>query len=65
MRKLEGGGLLMAGILLIIVGIVLRWDLIDWLINATGLILIIIGVILGIIGLIQSFSGGGRRSSEF
>ena len=65
MRKLEGGGLLMAGILLIIVGIVLRWDLIDWLINATGLILIIIGVILGIIGLIQTFSGGGRRSSEF
>ena len=65
MRKLEGGGLLMAGILLIIVGIVLRWDLIDWLINATGLILIIIGVILGIIGLIQTFSGGGRKSSEF
>jgi hypothetical protein len=65
MRKLEGGGLLVAGILLLIVGIVLRWDLIDWLIDATGLILIIIGVILGIIGLIQTFSGGGRKSSEF
>jgi hypothetical protein len=65
MRKLEGGGLLVAGILLLIVGIVLQRDLIDWLIDATGLILIIIGVILGIIGLIQTFSGGGRKSSEF
>jgi len=65
MRRLEGSGLLMAGVLLLIVGIVLRWDLIDWLIDATGLILIVIGVILGIIGLIQTFSGGGQKSSEF
>ena len=65
MRRLEGSGLLMAGVLLLIVGIVLRWDLIDWLIDATGLILIVIGVILGIIGLIQTFSGAGQKSSEF
>ena len=65
MRRLEGSGLLMAGVLLLIVGIVLRWDLIDWLIDASGLILIVIGVILGIIGLIQTFSGGGQKSSEF
>jgi uncharacterized membrane protein SirB2 len=65
MRRLEGSGLLIAGILLLIVGIVLRWDLIDWLIDATGLILIVIGVILGIIGLIQTFSGGDKRSSDF
>ena len=66
MRKLGGSGLFLAGIILLILGIVLRWDLIKWLIDATGLVLIIVGVILGIIGLIQMFSGGGGRSrSEY
>ena len=66
MRKLGGSGLFLAGIILLILGIVLRWDLIKWLIDATGLVLIIVGVILGIIGLIQMFSGGGRSSrSEY
>ena len=66
MRRVGGSGLFFAGIILLILGIVLRWDLIKWLIDATGLVLIIVGVILGIIGLIQMFSGGGRRrSSEY
>lgn len=64
MRRVGGSGLFFAGIILLILGIVLRWDLIKWLIDATGLVLIIVGVILGIIGLIQMFSGGGRRSSS-
>ena len=57
MRRVGGSGLFFAGIILLILGIVLRWDLIKWLIDATGLVLIIVGVILGIIGLIQMFSG--------
>lgn len=63
MNKLEGSGLILAAIVLVILGVVLRWDLIDWLIDATGLLLIVVGVILGIVGLIQMLSGGRRKSS--
>ena len=54
----------MVGLIILILGIVLRLDLIKWLIDATGLVLIIIGAIIGIIGLIQMFTGGGERSSS-
>ncbi len=46
-----------------ILGAVLRWDLIDWLIDTTGLILILIGVVLLIIGGIQMLSN--KNSSDF
>ena len=49
----------------LIVGIVLRWDLIDWLIDAAGLVLIIVGIILIVIGVVQAFSGGGRKSGGY
>jgi|TARA_B100001971_G_scaffold26937_1_gene21287 hypothetical protein len=52
----------MAGAMFIIVGVILRWDLIDWLIDATGFILIMIGAVMGVIGLITMFSGGGKKS---
>ena len=65
MSRLGGSGILVMGILLLIVGIVLRWDLIDWLIDAAGLVLIIIGIILIVIGVVQAFSGGGRKSGGY
>ena len=64
MGKVGGGGLFIVGLVILILGIVLRWDLIDWLIDTTGLVLIIIGAIIGIIGLVQMFTGGGERSSS-
>ena len=64
MRRARGGSLVLAAIVLMIVGVVLRWDLIDWLIDATGFILIVIGAVMGIIGLIQLFTGGGRGSQS-
>ena len=64
MKKAGGAGLFMVGLVMLILGIVLRWDLIDWLIDTTGLVLIIIGAIIGIIGLVQMFTGGGERSSS-
>ena len=64
MGKAAGSSLLLAGIVLVILGAVLRWDLIDWLINLTGLILILIGVVLGIIGLVQMVSGNKGTSSD-
>ncbi|MCH7801550.1 MAG: hypothetical protein IIC24_08430 [Chloroflexi bacterium] len=65
MGKAAGSSLLLAGIVLVILGAVLRWDLIDWLINLTGLILILIGVVLGIIGLVQMMSGNKGTSSDW
>ena len=62
MSKLQGSGLIMAGSVFIIVGVILRWGLIDWLIAATGFVLIMIGVVMGVIGLIKMFSGGGKKS---
>ena len=65
MKKVQGAGFFVVGAVLIILGVILRWDLIDWLIDATGLLLIVMGAIAGIIGLIQMFSGRGQRSSEY
>lgn len=65
MRRVGGGSLILAGIILIILGAVLRWDLIDWLIDATGFVLIVVGIVVGIVGLIQMLTGGGRRTSDY
>ena len=65
MNKLRGAGFLVVGAVLFTLGIILKLDLIDWLIDATGFVLIVIGAIAGIIGLIQMFSGRGQRSSEY
>ena len=64
MGKLGGSSLVIAGIVLLLLGFILRWDLIDWLINATGMILIILGIVLVVWGAIQMFSGRGRGSYD-
>jgi len=65
MNKVRGAGFLAVGAVFFTLGIILRLELIDWLIDATGFVLIVIGAIAGIIGLIQMFSGRGQRSSEY
>ena len=64
MSKIGGGGLLLAGIFLIFLGIVIQSDILSRLLDLLGIIVIIIGAILGVIGLIQVFTGGGRGSSS-
>ena len=63
MGKLGGSGLFIAGIVLAFLGFVLTWDLIDWLIQMTGYILIVVGIILLVVGLIQMLSGKSGGSS--
>ena len=66
MRRLEGSSLILLAILLVIFGVFLRWDLVDWIIDAAGFLLIVLGIILGVVGLIQVLTGGGKRSrSDF
>ena len=60
---MERIGMLGIGVILVILGIIMRWDLIKWLIDLSGLILIIIGVVLIVLGLIKMFSG--NSSSDY
>ena len=50
-------GMLGIGVILVILGIVLRWNLIDFLVDLTGLILLVVGVVLIVLGLIKMFTG--------
>ena len=50
-------GMLGIGVILVILGIILRWNLIDFLVDLTGLILLVVGVVLIVLGLIKMFSG--------
>ncbi|MCH7745001.1 MAG: hypothetical protein IIB15_06765 [Chloroflexi bacterium] len=65
MNKVGGSGLIVVAILLVLLGLVLRLGIIDWLIDVTGFLLILIGVVMGIVGLVQLFSGKGKSSSSF
>ena len=65
MKKVRGGGLLLTGVFLVVLGFLIMSDIVEWLLNVLGVIVIISGAIVGIIGLIQVFSGGGERSSEY
>ncbi len=57
---MERFAVLFAGIALVILGAILRWNLIDWLIDATGFILLVIGAILIIVGLFKMIAGGSK-----
>ena len=61
---LSGWSIIIVGGLLIILGIVLRWDLIDWLIDFAGLILIIVGIVAVVIGILTAIRGGGKGRSD-
>lgn len=54
---MERIGMLGIGVILVILGIVLRWNLIDFLVDLTGLILLVVGVVLIVLGLIKMFTG--------
>ena len=63
MSKFGGGGLIVAAVVLVLIGLFLRWDLIDWLIDAVGFLFIIAGAGVGIAGLIKVFSGKKTASA--
>ena len=57
---MERIGMLGIGVILVILGIVLRWNLIDFLVDLTGLILLVVGVVLIVLGLIKMFTGSSQ-----
>ena len=65
MNKVGGGGLVLAGILLVVLGWLIGSSLIEWLLDVIGFVIIAGGVIVGVYGLVKMFSGGGRGESEY
>ena len=65
MNRFGGGGLILLAIILVVVGIMVQSDIVEWLLNVIGTIFIVAGVIAGVVGLIGLFTGGKKQSSEF
>ena len=65
MSVLRGGGLLTGAALLIVAGLLLRLDLVDWLIDAVGLVFLIAGLGVGIVGVVKLISGRGVSSRDY
>ena len=51
--------MLVVGVVLAFLGIILIAGLLDWLLDVTGIILLGLGLILGVIGVVQMMSGRG------
>ena len=63
MEKIGAGGLVLAAVLMLATGLVLRWDLVDWLIDAVGFLFIAGGVVTGVIGLLRLAMGARGREA--
>ncbi len=55
------GGWITLGIIMLVVGILLRSGLIQWLLDLMGLLLIVAGVIAVVVGLVGLITGKNRR----
>jgi len=65
MNKLGGGGLLIAGIFLILFGLLIGSWIVEEILDIIGFVIIAVGVIVGIAGLVKMFTGGKGRESEY
>ena len=59
------GGSLVLGVILIIVGFLLKSRIVEALLDLMGWILIIVGVIAVIVALVTMVTGKGRRSGNY
>lgn len=58
---MSSGGMLIIGIILIILGALVQSDLISFLLDIIGWVVIIAGVIIGVIGLVGMIKGSNSR----
>jgi flagellar motor component MotA len=59
MGKIGGAGLLVIGIVVIIIGWLIRSNLLEWLLDIIGFVIIAGGIIAAVVGLFQMFSNKG------
>lgn len=69
MGKLGNGSMILAGIVLLVFGIIVASDAIDWLVtlilNVVGWGMGILGIIFLIYGLVKVFKGSSRSQSDY
>ena len=58
---MSSGGMLIIGIILIILGALVQSDLVSFLLDIIGWVVIIAGVIIGVIGLVGMIKGSNSR----
>ena len=58
MEKFGAAGLMLVAAALFATGLVLRMDLIDWLIDALGFMFLAAGAVTGVVGLLKLLTGG-------
>ena len=63
MEKIGSGGIILVAVILFATGMVLRWELVDWLIDAVGFLFIAGGLITGVVGLLKLLIGGRGREA--
>jgi hypothetical protein len=57
MSRIGGSNLIVMAIVLGVARLFLRWDLVDWLIDAIGAVVISAAVIAGVVGVVKTVSG--------
>ncbi len=65
MGKLGGGTLFVVGILVVILGALIQSAIFEFLLDIIGFIIISIGIIAGIIGLVQMLTGSKNQQTNF
>ncbi len=64
MKNSGGPSLIVVAIVLVVAGLLLRWDLVDWLIDAVGAVFIVAGIATGALAMVKVMSArkGGHAS---
>ncbi len=57
MNNLGNGGLILVGIALVILGVLIQSDILEWLLDIAGFVLIASGIVVGVVGLVKMFTG--------
>ena len=64
MDKLGGFGLIVVGLALVLLGWLVQSGIVEFLLDIVGIVIIIGGAIVGIIGIVKLFTGGGSSGSS-
>ena len=64
MKNSSGPSLFAVAIVMVVAGLLLRWDLVDWLIDAVGAVFIVAGIAAGAFAMVKAISTrkGGHAS---
>ena len=60
MKNGSGPSLFAVAIVMIVAGLLLRWDLVDWLIDAAGMVFIVAGLAAGAFAMVKAISARKR-----